>query len=455
VKFHSQAGQDRFLLEHFFRGRRGGVFVDIGAYDGETFSNSLFFERSMGWTGLCVEPLAAAFAKLAATRKAICENVALADFEGEADFVEADDEGGPFQKMFSGLSATLDPRDVSRIALMTKSRVTTRVPVTRLSTLLDKHGIREIDYCSIDVEGGELAILSEFDFERFPIKVLTVENNYDDPRLSALMTARGYQPYAQLEQDHVFKRADVKPLARTTVICAVWHRDPLRRERLRGHQANLAAATVPVDPIYVFDGGDTPPSWLRGRAIAVREELTIYQAWNVALSLVETPLVMNLNLDDRLAPDAIALLEREVLRLRAVAAGGEWKVCYSQGETDAVEPCYPANQLPFVNAWPPPYGTATRLGSGTGERGTLGPATIWRIDAHAGAPRYPWRLRDGSLIRIAGDLAWWQAMQTDPSARVIAVPVVIGNYYCHPTEQAEFRHPDERSLFGDPGVSIL
>src|SRR5207248_4315569 len=39
VKFYSQVGQDRFLLEHFFRGQRGGVFVDIGAYDGETFSN--------------------------------------------------------------------------------------------------------------------------------------------------------------------------------------------------------------------------------------------------------------------------------------------------------------------------------------------------------------------------------------------------------------------------------
>ncbi len=64
VKFHSQVGQDRFLLENFFRGKRGGVFVDIGAYDGETFSNSLFFERTMGWTGLCVEPLPSAFEKL-------------------------------------------------------------------------------------------------------------------------------------------------------------------------------------------------------------------------------------------------------------------------------------------------------------------------------------------------------------------------------------------------------
>jgi hypothetical protein len=67
VKFHSQIGQDRFLLEHFFRGRRGGVFVDIGAYDREMFSNTLFFERSMGWRGLCVEPLPSAFTKLSSS----------------------------------------------------------------------------------------------------------------------------------------------------------------------------------------------------------------------------------------------------------------------------------------------------------------------------------------------------------------------------------------------------
>jgi hypothetical protein len=48
MKFSSQVGQDRFLFDHFFRGKRDGVFVDVGAYDGEKFSNSLFFERHMG-----------------------------------------------------------------------------------------------------------------------------------------------------------------------------------------------------------------------------------------------------------------------------------------------------------------------------------------------------------------------------------------------------------------------
>lgn len=43
MKFFSQVGQDKFLLDHIFRGKRKGTFVDVGAYDGERFSNTLFF----------------------------------------------------------------------------------------------------------------------------------------------------------------------------------------------------------------------------------------------------------------------------------------------------------------------------------------------------------------------------------------------------------------------------
>jgi len=450
VKFYSQVGQDRFLLENFFRGKRRGVFVDVGAYDGEKFSNSLFFERTMGWTGLCVEPLPAAFAKLKATRKAVCENVCVADFEGEADFTEADDPGRN-EKMLSGLSAKFDAHHLRFMEGLVTERQSRKVQVTKLSRLLEKHSLFDIDYCSIDTEGAELAILEELDLERFRVALFTIEDNWGDERIPRLMGQKGYDLFARLEQDLVFKRRDVKPLALTSVICAVWHADPNRHDLLRGHSANLARQTVPVEPIYVFDGGDEPPPWLQGRAIVVREKLTIYQAWNVALSLVATPLVMNLNLDDRLAPDAVELMTVQVLRQGAHAVGGDWKICFSQAETDDVASSFPADRLPFIADWPPKPGSTTRLGSGRGERGTLGPATMWRVDAHFLAPRYPWRFRDGSLIEGSGDLAWWQVLTGNPNVKVLRLPLVIGNYHSHPHDQAEFRIADERHLLFDPG----
>jgi hypothetical protein len=414
VKFHSQVGQDQFLLENFFRGRRGGVFVDIGARDGERFSNSLFFERSMGWTGLCVEPQSSAYAKLKASRKAICEQARVADFEGEG--------------------------------------TTSTVQFTRLSKLLEKHALFEIDYCSIDVEGAELAILTELDLQRFRVAVFTVADDRRDERIPKLMAEKGYDVFARLEQDIVFRRRDVKALPHTSVFCAVWHQDSRRVELLRGHAENLARQTVPVDPIYVFDGGDEPPAWLPGRVVSVREPLAIFQAWNVALSLVATPLVMNLNLDDRLAPDAVETLQRHLLSTGATAVCGDWRICYSQADTDSVSSCFSAEQLPQVPDWPPLPGTAARLP--TSAR-MMGPASIWRMDTHLRFPRYPWRFLDGSLLRSAGDLAWWRFLEANPRFKVQHVPLIIGNYHSHPAEQAEFRLADERPLFFDPGIAVL
>jgi len=184
--------------------------------------------------------------------------------------------------------------------------------------------------------------------------------------------------------------------------------------------------------------------------------MAIYQAWNVGLAMVSTPFVMNLNLDDRLATDAVEHLENAAIREGAALVGGDWKICYSQQETDAVSRCFPANELPFVTQWPPPAGTRTRLGSGTGERGTLGPATLWRMDAHVGAPRYPWRFPDGTIVKVIGDMCWWTLVTQMLKKKAVRLADVIGHYHSHPGEQAEFRGPsNETALMNTLGLSIL
>jgi len=78
------------------------------------------------------------------------------------------------------------------------------------------------------------------------------------------------------------------------------------------------------------------------------------------------------------------------------------------------------------------------LGSGTGERLTYGPATLWRMNAHAKIPRYPWRLQDGSLIRSVADGAFWSIL-AHVGAGLSRLPLIIGNYHFHPQDQAEYR----------------
>ena len=132
-----------------------------------------------------------------------------------------------------------------------------------------------------------------------------------------------------------------------TVICAVWHRQEDKETLLRGHLRNIEAARA-ARVIYVFDGGDRPPEWLQGprvSSVSVNEPLSIYQAWNIALSMVTTALVMNLNVDDRLAPDAIdrmgAPLDADP---EVFLVGGDWRICFTEAETDAVVPAHLPHQ---------------------------------------------------------------------------------------------------------------
>lgn len=228
-----------------------------------------------------------------------------------------------------------------------------------------------------------------------------------------------------------------------TVICAVWHRQHDKESLLRGHWKNLEGAGA-ARVVYVFDASDRPPDWLQGprvSCITVSDALSIYQSWNVALSMVTTPLLMNLNLDDRLAPDAIVRLAAPFDADPDVfLVGGDWRICFSEAETDAVVPSQPLGTLPFRPEWPPVQSVETRLGSGDGSRETHGPACMWRLEAHRRMPRYPYRFADGDLIRIVGDAIWWHAIEQMMRKKIVRLPLVIGNYRSHPSAQAEFRH---------------
>ena len=69
---YSQYGQDVYLINSIFPDRINGYFVDVGAYDGITLSNTFILEKHLGWSGICIEPNPEAFEKLRANRSCIC-----------------------------------------------------------------------------------------------------------------------------------------------------------------------------------------------------------------------------------------------------------------------------------------------------------------------------------------------------------------------------------------------
>jgi len=179
--YYSQEGQDKFLDTQIFKGSRNHVFVDIGAHNGVTISNSLFFEQTRNWTGLLVEPLPDVFEELVRNRpNTPAERCAVSEVEGNVQFLKV----SGYSEMTSGIVDHYDPRHRMRIQnevrTMGGDSTIINVPSYRLSSLLEKHGLSHVHYLSIDVEGSEFSVLKSIDFSKVFIDVIGFENNYND-----------------------------------------------------------------------------------------------------------------------------------------------------------------------------------------------------------------------------------------------------------------------------------
>ena len=202
ARYFSQAGQDRYLAERIFRNKRNGTFVEIGGYD-----------KVLGWTGVVVEASPGLVRRIGETRSARVVHAAVADRDGTAEFLEVTSG----LKQMSGLTDHYPAEQLRRLRRGEgHAETVVSVPATRLDTLLRAHGMKRIDYCSIDVEGAERAVLRSLDFAEFDITALSIENNrpghesYQD-----IMDPAGYRQVAVLGVDEIWVRrsASVLPQA--------------------------------------------------------------------------------------------------------------------------------------------------------------------------------------------------------------------------------------------------
>ena len=53
--YYSQYGEEK-IIDNFFKGKRRGLCIDVGAADGIRFSNSRRLIESMDWAALLIEP---------------------------------------------------------------------------------------------------------------------------------------------------------------------------------------------------------------------------------------------------------------------------------------------------------------------------------------------------------------------------------------------------------------
>ncbi|WP_293676884.1 FkbM family methyltransferase [uncultured Phenylobacterium sp.] len=165
----------------------GGYFVEIGACDGVSFSNTYLLEKQFAWTGIVVEPSRVWYPKLRENRAcAVDERCVWGETGASVLFNEAS----------VAMHATID--SYSDGDMHAESRRVGRryaVETVSLNDLLRTWGAPgRIDYLSLDTEGSELDILSAFDFDAHDVRLITVEHNYTDRRQAIfdLLTAKGF-----------------------------------------------------------------------------------------------------------------------------------------------------------------------------------------------------------------------------------------------------------------------
>ena len=198
-RYSSQAGQDKIIKDIFFNNKRNGFFVEIGAYDGIDGSNCYHFERYLNWDGIAIEPSIIQYEKLKSNRKCKTINKAISDEVKDVEFLE----------VVEGLTqmSGINNENYTASELIKKSEKSKTIK-SKITTTTFEEEIKsdiEIDYLSIDIEGGELDLLKSIDFNKFNIKVISVENNVPDKfNYSSFFKTKNFSFFDRIGQDEIF-----------------------------------------------------------------------------------------------------------------------------------------------------------------------------------------------------------------------------------------------------------
>ena len=186
-------------LRRYVKHRRG-IFVEAGANDGLSQSNTAYLEFFLGWRGLLVEPIPELAAK--------CRKNRSRSLVAEAALVDRERSGATLPMTYCNLMSIVDGArggpelDAAHLAAGTRflkpddgvRRI--EVPTATLGGLLRRYGFTHVDLLSLDVEGYEAQALRGMDFEHLAPTWILVEAN--DPDSVNFVLSSRYEHVADL-----------------------------------------------------------------------------------------------------------------------------------------------------------------------------------------------------------------------------------------------------------------
>lgn len=188
-EYSTQLNQDLFAL--IINRFKPGFFVEVGANDGFTISNTIYLEEKFGWRGILVEPNPRYAASLVKRKKSFVANKAISS-SSVGDVLQFVDAG-----LYGGLLKGIDKTH----GKLLKNAKLINVECSTLDEILDQGAAPDlIDFISIDVEGGELDIVLQMVRlgRRFKCGVIEHNNRKSDlVEIKRLLESSGYKPVWQ------------------------------------------------------------------------------------------------------------------------------------------------------------------------------------------------------------------------------------------------------------------
>jgi len=185
--FYSQQGEDFFIFRNYInQPRSDGTFVELGACDGVLYSNTKFFEDTLQFRGILIEPVAYMAHKCRTTRKSPVFNYAISKEKATVQMLQN-----------SAVSGVVENMSQKFINQWHSDRRPVTVQALPMKDIVTKERLPYIDLISIDVEGSELNVLETMDWD-IPIYVICIEldNTYNpekDEKCREILRAKGFR----------------------------------------------------------------------------------------------------------------------------------------------------------------------------------------------------------------------------------------------------------------------
>ena len=151
-----------YKLNDLFQNKTGGFYIELGANDGLTQSNTALFEFSKDWTGLLIEPSVNAYNQCKVNRpKSVVVNYACVSSSYTESHVSGDFHG----HLMSSVNGQ-----------RRNSGTRHQIPARTLESLLDEYTPNtSIDLLSLDTEGYELNILQGLNLSKYRPHYMLIE----------------------------------------------------------------------------------------------------------------------------------------------------------------------------------------------------------------------------------------------------------------------------------------